>query len=1231
MRWVLGTIAVLVGLLLVLLGAAWVWTGSEGSARWALEQVAKRQPLVAENVRGSLRRGVLADRLAWSQDGLAVEARDVDVAWQPLELLHRKVHLDHLRAASLRVDDKRPPKEGKSPPPTSLALPWPVAVDDIAIGRIDVAGSMPVDVRNLAGSYAYDRREHHVVLRNAHAYDGQYRGDVRVGGDGDMRLKADLQGRIAAPVPGAAQPVPVTFDAQANGPLAGFDVRLRIAGTAGSAAPAMRADATARVTPWADSPVAAARADLEGFDAGALWPQLPHMLLSGEVAAAPRAAGAWALNADLRNALVGPWDQHRIPASRVRVEGEWRGATRVLVRDLEAEVGGGRVVAQGAWEGQDAWKVDGRLDGVDPAAIHTAMAPVPIAGRVSLRGQGTAIAFDADLAARGGPVRKAGSELAAAVGALELRSLRAKGRWAGQELALPVLEVRTADAKLDAGVDLHLGSATGRGRVDLEAPGLRARGVGSVARAQGGGTVKLSLPDIRQAQRWLARLPMVPQAVTGAPALAGRGELQLAWQGGWEDPTVQAMASIPTLQPAEATPETWSVKDLGAKLDGRLADARLDAKAQGQWGARQATVDLVARAGRRNAGTFQGELSSLAAVLRDPAVGTGPWRVDVRKAVDWRWSAGQLETGAGEAVLQAPSTPPTQAQVAWEPVRWRPGQLRSAGRVTGLPLAWAELLGGPQLAGTALAGDLVFDGQWDAQLGEVLRLRAQLARRSGDVSVRAEATDGTSTRVQAGVREARLALDSEGDAVTLTLRWDSERAGTADARLQTRLSRTNEGWAWPEAAPLSGAVRAQLPRLGVWSLLAPPGWRLRGSLAADVAVAGTRGDPQLSGTLHADDLALRSVVDGISLQDGMLRARLEGRRLLVEQVRLQGPGTDGGVVTGSGEGGWSRDGVQARVVLDLDHLHVSSRSDRDLTVSGQLTASMDAAGAQVRGALHVDRARIELPDEAAPKLGDDVVVRNLPQGVTLGKVKPQGDAPKGRPVQLAVTLDFGRDFRVRGRGIETRLAGTLNIAGDSLAEPRLVGSIRTIGGEYRAYGQDLGIERGVLRFTGPMDNPALDVLALRPRLAGGQKAGVQITGSAQAPFVRLYSEPQLSEAETLSWLVLGRASASGGAETALLQQAAVALLASRAHRGDGKGVAGIVGLDELSVSRAGAEGPAVTLGKRLGRNLYAAYERSLSGAVGTLSVYYDLSRRVTVRASAGERAAVDLIVTFSYD
>jgi translocation and assembly module TamB len=57
----------------------------------------------------------------------------------------------------------------------------------------------------------------------------------------------------------------------------------------------------------------------------------------------------------------------------------------------------------------------------------------------------------------------------------------------------------------------------------------------------------------------------------------------------------------------------------------------------------------------------------------------------------------------------------------------------------------------------------------------------------------------------------------------------------------------------------------------------------------------------------------------------------------------------------------------------------------------------------------------------------------------------------------------------------------------------------------------------------------------------------------------------------------------------------------------------------------------VTLGKRLGRNLYASYERSLSGAIGTLFVFYDLTQRFTLRAQAGERSAVDLIFTFAYD
>jgi translocation and assembly module TamB len=141
--------------------------------------------------------------------------------------------------------------------------------------------------------------------------------------------------------------------------------------------------------------------------------------------------------------------------------------------------------------------------------------------------------------------------------------------------------------------------------------------------------------------------------------------------------------------------------------------------------------------------------------------------------------------------------------------------------------------------------------------------------------------------------------------------------------------------------------------------------------------------------------------------------------------------------------------------------------------------------------------------------------------------------------------------------------------------------------------------------------------------------GVLITGNAQAPFVRLYAEPDLPDAEKLAWLVTGRAAPATGAEAALVQQAALVLLANR--RPGSQTIASRVGLDELSVRRDTGAGAVVTLGKRCADHFYASYERSLSGALGTLFIFYDVSRRLTIRGQAGERAGVDLIYTFRFN
>ncbi|TFZ05907.1 DUF490 domain-containing protein [Ramlibacter henchirensis] len=1225
-------------LVVLAIGGVWWWAGTEGSAQWVLAQVARRQPIVAEKVTGSLRHGLQVGRLVWSREGVEVEAREVELAWKPLALLQRSLQLDRLRATQVRVVDRRPDTGERPKPPESLMLPVRVGIDDLTVGRFEYVDGRTVELRDFAASYRFDGSDHRLDVRNLRAWDGHYRGNLRLGAGAGLPLEAALQGRISAPVPGAKAALPLVFEANAQGRIEAFDLRAQVQGEPGSAAiGATQARLAAQVTPFEPMPVASATADVQAFDAGALWPRAPHTSLSGRVAVQPVGTTTWTVSADLRNALPGPWDRQRVPAERVRLQGDWRLPGLALVRELEAQVGGGRVVARGQWEAEDAWRVEGTLSGVNPAAVHTAMAPLPLSGRATIRQQGKAYLFDTQLESSGKPAvaRASPNELAATVAALELRSLQARGRWAGEELSLPLLVVNTADARLDAALDLRPDARSGRGRADLEAPGLRVRAVGSIGPTTGGGNARVIAADIAQAQQWLMKLPGLPPEI-GEQLLAGRGDVQLAWQGGWDDPTVQGTLTLPLLQPAagpnEAAP--WAVRDVSARVDGRLADARLDLKAQLQQGARTLALELDGRGGQRAAGAWEGQVGQLQAVARDPAVGPGPWRITLRRPLDVKWASGRLEAGASEATLFAPPPAPgramTQAVLAWEPIRWGGGQLRTAGRITGVPMGWIELFGGPQLAGSALSGDLVFDGRWDAVLGDTLRVQASLERSRGDLSVLAETADGGPARVQAGVREARLLIDGQGEAVTLTLRWDSERAGTADARLATRLAQGANGWSWPETAPLTGSVKAQLPRLGVWSLLAPPGWRLRGSLAADIAVAGTRAEPLLTGNLSADDLALRSVVDGFALQDGRLRARLDGRRVVVEELLLQGPGADGGRVAGSGEGSWLREGPQVRVSTTIDRLRASTRTDRQLTVSGQLTARMDASGADVRGGLRVDRARIALPEEAAPRLGDDVVVRNLPPGVSLGRdPEKENGRREGRPLTAAINLDLGNDFRVQGRGIDTRLAGSLVVAGEALDEPRLTGVIRTVGGEYRAYGQRLDIDRGVLRFTGPVDNPALDILAIRPRLA--QRVGVQVTGTAQAPFVRLYAEPDLPEGEKLAWLVLGRPAASGGAETALLQSAALALLQSRTGGGTGKGPAALLGLDELGFRRDGEEGPAVTLGKRLGRNLYASYERSLTGALGTLYVFYDLSQRLTVRAQAGERSAVDLIFTFAYD
>ena len=521
----------------------------------------------------------------------------------------------------------------------------------------------------------------------------------------------------------------------------------------------------------------------------------------------------------------------------------------------------------------------------------------------------------------------------------------------------------------------------------------------------------------------------------------------------------------------------------------------------------------------------------------------------------------------------------------------------------------------------------------------------RLSRQRGDLRLQADdlpqGVQATEAQRSAGARVAEATISLDEGALQAAVTWNSERAGQLQARFSTRLDNGAQGLGWTPDTPLSGSLDAQLPKLGVWSVLAPPGWRMRGTLDARATLQGTLRQPEWQGEVRASDLALRSVVEGVELRDGKLRAVLSGHQIDITEFTLRGApgaGGDGGSLSAQGSAHWSGQQLQLQLQTRANRLRVSSRADRRLALSGELITRLEQGQLKVSGDLKADQALFILPDETAPSLGADVLVQPGSRGAGRAAADPTRPAASAPPSALPaadvqVKLDLGNDFRVRGRGLDTRLRGALQLRlTPGSTEPQITGELRTDQGTYKAYGQQLNIETGVLRFSGAYDNPALDILAIRPNLS--TRVGVQISGTVLSPRVRLYSEPEMADADKLAWLVLGRAAANGAAESALLQQAALALLGG--GRGLSDSLAQSLGLDEVSFSGVkntdtGVTSAALTLGKRLSKDFYVSYERSLAGTMGTFYIFYDLSRRFTLRAQTGEKSAVDLIFTLSYD
>ena len=516
------------------------------------------------------------------------------------------------------------------------------------------------------------------------------------------------------------------------------------------------------------------------------------------------------------------------------------------------------------------------------------------------------------------------------------------------------------------------------------------------------------------------------------------------------------------------------------------------------------------------------------------------------------------------------------------------------------------------------SGDLAVGARIDVKSTPAIHADIVVERASGDLAISQEY--GTQ---QLGLTQLRAGITADNGLWRATARVVGSSFGTASADVTARAANSTT---WPEATtPIGGTLDVRIGDLGAFSSWIPAGWRLGGALRANATIGGRMGAPTYTGRLEGSQLAARNFLQGVNVTNGELLLALDGDTARIEKFTAQG-GKGTFSVTGNANLGAT---PTADLRILADKFQLLGRVDRRIVASGAADLRFGAKSIGVKGQFEVDEGLIDFTRSDAPSLGADVEVVRRPRGAASPAEQSKALAATpvepavGRKVDLDLRINVGEQLRIRGRGLDASLRGEIHITSPD-GRIAVDGSIRAVDGTYQAYGQKLAINRAIIGFVGPLDNPRLDIEASRPDL--DVRVGVIVSGTVLNPRVRLFSEPTMSDVDKLSWLVLGKAStAAGGNESALLQRAALGLLS-----GEGPGVTDRVtkalGLDELSVRSGdnGVKDTIVSVGKQISKRWYVGYEQGLNSTTGSWQLIYRLAQRFTVKAQAGGDNAIDV-------
>lgn len=1208
----------------------------------------------------------------------------LELAWNPRSLLGGLLEVHTLKVARVEL---LWPDDAPLAPPASLRLPFTLRLDALEIGVVEMHDAPSPLARELKAALSSDGVMYRIDALSVGLDTGTLTGQGTLAAAAPFELRAEARFagagtpalQVAAHIDGTLESIAVGFDGQGEG----FSV-------AGQAS----------LQPFAAHVLTALQMSARGLDPRAFTAAAPRALLALEIDLAPQADGALVGSLRADNAAPVPLDRGGLPFSRAEASLllHWDASPRRLrLDDLTLKVGARGTVSGRVdllWPDNASWpqgEADLKVARLDPSALHSALRPARLAGRILMSGdagaQQATLALadgtrrlDAEIARRADTLTL--SRLLLAQGAAELAGagelrldarrawrftghlrrfdpsafvdvpranmnakIEANGRLVPQfegRLRFALGESRLAGQPLAGESDLDFagldrpsdllaanGNAHVRGTLNIRLGGSRLDMKGG----WGGPAEKLALslkaPDLAQHRdlaRDLAGSLDLFGSVSGSPArldiVLSVHARRLALPGEHRFERIDAAGRVQ----GEALELTLTAENYRQGNEARLDGLSLavDGTRGQHWLRARAglpvgrTVELAAAGGLREQArdwrdtVWQGVIETLSVSGALPLALAAPAQLTASRELI---TLGATELAfAGGCILSAETT-------------WQPGHWTSRGRFTGIALRPGDEV-------HASLEPLRIGGAWSLAGATHIEGWLRAERESGDWVL-----PGILPPAMRAVGLETLHLEARGAGGRASL--DFEAAGRRIGRWQAGATLPLEGgaagFAIPQG-PLAGWLKAAVTDMA-WVAPAIDGnLTSAGSLDIDATLSGTLDAPILRGHLRGGGLAVGLIDQDVQLRDGELAIRFDQERALVERLTFAAPHhppdraartagfasrAEPGRLSIWGELDLRRHG--ASLTATLTRLPLSQRPERWVVASG--TARLDYGGERLPGRLRIgaelaaDAGFIAEAASGRPELTEDIVV--------LGQLPAERRGPR---VEGDIAFDLGEHFHLRVAGLAARLAGRLRVRGGGDGRLAATGSITTRDATFDAYGQRLVVERGIVNFQGALDDPGLNVLALRKGLA--VEAGVSVTGTAQHPVVRLVSTPPVPDAEKLSWIVLGRPTDASGTDASLLLAAASAILGGQ-DEGLTVQLAQAFGIDEISLRQAPTGDPLtgqiLTLGKRLSARTQIGYEQGLTAATGAVRLTHALTPRISVVTRSGEDNAIDVFYHFAFD